>query len=94
MLVAKGVLYFFLAIAVFVNVCTKGNTERSVTGLTLGIAIIEGSTALKDGIEKMKQYFENQNKQERIYSSYLYGGIYGNQSKNVRSYFMQKIKKE
>lgn len=62
MLVAKGVLYFFLAIAVFVNVCTKGNTERFVTGLTLGIAIIEGSTALKDGIEKLKQYFENQNK--------------------------------
>lgn len=62
MLVAKGVVYFFLAIAVFVNVCSAGNVERYVTGLTLGIAIIEGSTALKDGIEKLKQYFKNQNK--------------------------------
>lgn len=62
MLVAKGVWYFFLAAAVFINVCSKGNAERFVTGLTLGIAIIEGSTALKDGIEKLKQYFEDQKK--------------------------------
>lgn len=60
MIVAKGIVYIFLAGAIFVNVCGKGNVERDVTGLTLGIAIIEGSTALRDGIGKMKEFFENE----------------------------------
>lgn len=55
MLMAKGIVYFYLAIAIFINILCNGNAERYVIGLTLGIAIIEGSTALKDGIEKMKR---------------------------------------
>ena len=54
-LMLKGFAYFYLAIAIFINVLNGGNAERYVTGLTLGIAIIEGSTALKDGIEKIKR---------------------------------------
>lgn len=55
MLMLKGIAYFYLAIAIFVNVLNGGNAERYVTGLTLGIAIIEGSTALKDGIRKVRE---------------------------------------
>ena len=55
MLVIKGIAYFYLAIAIFVNVLCGGNTERYITGLTLGIAIIEGSTAIKEAIKKMRE---------------------------------------
>lgn len=55
MLMMKGIAYFYLAIAIFVNVLNGGNAERYVTGLTLGIAIIEGTTAFKSGIDKIKR---------------------------------------
>lgn len=55
MLMLKGIAYFYLAIAIFINVLNGGNAERYVMGLTLGIAIIEGTTALKSGIEKTKR---------------------------------------
>lgn len=53
-LIFKGIAYIYLAIAIIVNVLSNGNADKYVTGLTLGIAIIEGSTAIKDGIEKIK----------------------------------------
>lgn len=55
MLGIKGIAYFYLAIAIFVNVLCGGDTERYITGLTLGIAIIEGSTAIKEGIKKTRE---------------------------------------
>ena len=58
MLLLKGFAYFYLAIAIFVNVLNGGTAERYVTGLTLGIAIIEGTTALKNGIEKIRENYE------------------------------------
>lgn len=54
----KGIAYIYLAWSILYNVWTNGNTERYVTGLTLGIAIVEGVTALKDGIEKNKEYYK------------------------------------
>lgn len=50
----KGIAYFYLAIALLIGVCTGGNVERSTVGLTLGIAIIEGSIALKEGWKNKK----------------------------------------
>ena len=58
MLMIKGIAYIYLAWSILYNVWTNGNAERYVTGLTLGIAIIEGVTALKDGIEKNKEYYK------------------------------------
>lgn len=55
MLMMKGIAYFYLAISIFVNILNGGNAERYVTGLTLGIAIIEGTTAFKSGVEKIKR---------------------------------------
>ena len=58
MLMIKGIAYIYWAWSILYNVWTNGNTERYVTGLTLGIAIVEGVTALKDGIEKNKEYYK------------------------------------
>lgn len=57
MLMIKGIAYIYLAGSVLYNVWTNGNAERYVTGLTLGIAIIEGVTAFKEGVEKNKNYY-------------------------------------
>lgn len=53
-LMLKGIAYIYLAFAILVNILNSGNAEKYVTGLTLGIAIVEGSTAIKSGIEKVK----------------------------------------
>ena len=58
MLMLKGIAYIYLAGSVLYNVWTNGSVERYVTGLTLGIAIIEGVTALREGVKKNKQYHE------------------------------------
>ena len=58
MLMIKGMAYIYLALSVLYNVWTNGNAERYVTGLTLGIAIIEGVTAVKDGFKKNKEYYK------------------------------------
>lgn len=58
MLMIKGMAYIYLALSVLYNVWTNGNAERYVTGLTLGIAIIEGVTAFKDGFKKNKEYYK------------------------------------
>ena len=52
-------MYFYLAIAIFINTYFGRDTNRYITGLTLGIAIIEGSTAVKDGIEKLKDFIKS-----------------------------------
>ena len=59
MTIAKGIMYFYLAIAIFINTYFGRDTHRYITGLTLGIAIIEGSTAVKDGIEKLKDFIKS-----------------------------------
>ena len=59
MLMIKGMAYIYLALSVLYNVWTNGNAERYVTGLTLGIAIIEGVTAFKDGFKKTKNIIKS-----------------------------------
>ena len=54
-LMLKGMAYFYLAISLFISVLNDGNPGIYATGLTLGIAIIEGTTALKSGIDKIKR---------------------------------------
>lgn len=46
----KGLFYFYLVISIILNY----NTERYVTGLTICIAILEGTTGIITGIESMK----------------------------------------
>lgn len=53
-LTIKGISYFCLAFVIFVSVWLDKSADRYITGLTLGIAIIEGSSAVKDGIKKKK----------------------------------------
>lgn len=52
----KSIAYFYLAIALLIGFCTGGDVERYTVGLTLGIAIIEGSIAWKEGLKNINSH--------------------------------------
>ncbi len=59
-LLFKGIFYFYLAIGLIINCISDGFAEKQVVGFTLAISIIEGGYAVRDGIEKVKEYFNEE----------------------------------
>ncbi len=54
-LITKGVFYYLLAIATVINYfCLKKPLENLIVGFTVYISITEGSTAIKQAIDKRK----------------------------------------
>ncbi len=53
MVMVKGIFYFYLAIASFVGYLNV-ETDRYIVGYTISLAIIEGASAVYDGILLIK----------------------------------------